>query len=617
MTSEFKSLRAAALLAIFFLTLSAASQGCTTFIVTPGASEDGSMYVGHTNDGYGRGILGHNLTEDDIKVVYVPAADPSPGSERAVHFDPTSGSDEPTHSAENDHSDVASIPEVNHTYGYLTASYGIMNEHQLMCGECTDYAKVQPNFEPERRIFYSSELSNIALERCTGAREAVELVGSLIDDYGYYGTGETLLFADPEEAWVIEMCGYDLNASGRAYDPKSSGGGLWVAKKVEDGEVFVASNTFRIRDVDPEDPEMLYSENLFLVAQDKGWWSPEDGTLDWLKTVSTGEYSHPYYSLARVWSVYHRIAPSKNFSPYVEDTWSRDYPFSVRPDEKLGTEEVLSIFRDHYEGTVFDLRAGMAAGPYGNPYRNRGPFDDHAKFEAGEIKPGAWPRPISAFFCSYSYVAQGRSSLPHPIGGMCWFGFAQPYETCYIPIRAGVSSIPGEFSSGNRSVLDRDSAWWAFNFVTNWACLCYDSMIEDIQREQRRIETEEIRDLPEIESQAEEILDSQGTEACREFLTEICNENALSVLDDWWKLADRLVVRYSNGMINDFENGSTILSGYPNWWLNETGYQYGPRIYEFEELRQLDGVVYVNETVHVDPGTELEHIREDQCPTCN
>lgn len=335
MISRWKSFITSAFFLAVLLILSATSQGCTTFIITPGASENGSMYVGHTNDGYGRGVLGHNLTEDDIKVVYVPAANHSNGSERAVLFDPNSGSDEPTHSAETDHPDVVFIPEVNHTHGYLTASYGIMNEHQLMCSECTDYAKVQPNFEPEKRIFYSSELSNIALERCTGAREAVELVGSLIEDYGYYGTGETLLFADPLEAWVIEMCGYDLNASGRAYDPNSSGGGLWAAKKVEDGEVFVASNTFRIRNIDSKDPEMLCSENLFLVAQDKGWWSPEDGTLDWLKTVSTGEYSHPYYSLARVWSIYNRIAPSKNFSPYVEDTWSRDYPFSVKPDEKL------------------------------------------------------------------------------------------------------------------------------------------------------------------------------------------------------------------------------------------------------------------------------------------
>lgn len=142
-------------------------------------------------------------------------------------------------------------------------------------------------------------------------------------------------------------------------------------------------------------------------------------------------------------------------------------------------------------------------------------------------------------------------------------------------------------------------------------------MIKDIQSEQRRIEAIEISNQPEIDMQAEEIFENESIEACREFLTGSCNENALSVLDDWWNLADRLIVKYSNGMINDFENETTVLGGYPEWWLNETGYQYGPRIYQVEELRQLEGVVYVNETVQTNPGKELEYIKENQCPTCS
>nr|WP_258006159.1 C69 family dipeptidase [Mesotoga sp. B105.6.4] len=97
------------------------------------------------------------------------------------------------------------IPQVPHTYAYFDGSYGIMNEHQLMFGECTDGAKIQIGPEPGRRIFYSSELSRVALERCKTAREAVDLIGFLIEEYGYYGTGETLPVADPNEAWIIEM----------------------------------------------------------------------------------------------------------------------------------------------------------------------------------------------------------------------------------------------------------------------------------------------------------------------------------------------------------------------------------------------------------------------------
>jgi len=125
----------------------------------------------------------------------------------------------------------------------------------------------------------------------------VELMGTLIEKYGYYGTGETLPVADPNEAWVMEMA------------PSPTGtGGLWVAKKVPDGEMFVAANEFRIRDINPDDPDVLYGKDLFKIAEQYGWWSPSQGTLDWLPTVSLGEYNHPYYSLRRVWRFCQRLA---------------------------------------------------------------------------------------------------------------------------------------------------------------------------------------------------------------------------------------------------------------------------------------------------------------------
>ncbi|MFA6225826.1 MAG: C69 family dipeptidase [Methanoregula sp.] len=313
---------------------------------------------------------------------------------------------------------LAYITEVNHTYGYYTGAYAIMNEHQLMFGECTDLTKAEPSFDRDKRIFYSTELSNIAAERTITAWEAVLLIGSLIDQYGYYGTSETLPIADPDEAWVIEMAG-----------------------GTTDGTVFVAANTFRIRDVGPDDPDMLYSKNLFATARANGWWNPSQGKLDWLRAVSNGEYAHPYYSLARVWSVYDWIAPLRNFSPFISDTYSRNYPFSIKPDHLLTIPDVLSLFRNHYEGTVFDLTTGEAAGPFKNQYRWRGTFDDHARISPGEVKPGAWPRAVSEMFTGYSYIVQGRSSMPDTVGGVIWFGFAQPSETVYMPFYAGGTSV--------------------------------------------------------------------------------------------------------------------------------------------------------------------------------
>lgn len=162
--------------------------GCTTFVVTPGASENGEMYVGHTNDGLGECVLGHNLSEDKTRVVYIPPSDPPYGSKRPVLYDPNAGSENP-----GGEEILGYIPEVTHTYGYFTSAYGIMNEYQLMAGECTDHAKIAPGAQAGERMFYSSELSNVILERARTSREAVELAGNLIDTYGYYGDGDLSL----------------------------------------------------------------------------------------------------------------------------------------------------------------------------------------------------------------------------------------------------------------------------------------------------------------------------------------------------------------------------------------------------------------------------------------
>ncbi|MDD4649464.1 MAG: C69 family dipeptidase [Desulfoplanes sp.] len=157
-----------------------------------------------------------------------------------------------------------------------------MNEHQLMFGECTDGAKVQAEPVSGKLLFYSSELGRVAAERCKTAREAVLLIGHLIETYGYCGTGETLPIGDPEKGWVIEM----------APSPEGKGG-LWVAKKIPDGEVFVASTELRIREIGPDDPNTLFGKDLYSIAQKHGWWKPADGKLDWLRTVSEDEYNPP------------------------------------------------------------------------------------------------------------------------------------------------------------------------------------------------------------------------------------------------------------------------------------------------------------------------------------
>lgn len=576
--------------------------GCTTFVVTREASEDGSVFVGHSNDGFGSGLVYNRIREDMVSFRHVPARDHPEGAMRQVVYDPNSGGEflgeAPSSGAET--VVIGEIPEVNHTYAYITGSYGIINEHQLMTGECTDYAKIHPGAEKGKRIFYSSELSNIALERCKTAREAVLLIGDLIETYGYYGTGETLIFADPADAWVIEMCGGTPEGTG----------GYWAAQQIEPGEIFVAANEFRIRELSADNPRQIFSENLARDAEKMGWWNASDGPLDWAAVFGIGEYSHPYYSQARVWRIFDRLAPSLSLSPYVDGPFSTAYPFSIRPDEPVNITRALSLFRDHYEGTVYDLTAPPAGGPFGDPYRVWGEFDLHDAPYEGELKPGSWPRPISTDPCGYSYICQGRSSLPDPIGGVCWLGLSSPSETCYVPFYAGVYHLPKPYLHGSHWEFDLNTAFWPYELLQNWARLMYSNIAPEIKAEQERIEGAAIARQPEIEAKARELYASDEQEA-RQYLTEYTNETAMNALHDWIALMGRMIVTYRNGNYNDVQNRSITNIGYPAWWYESSGYQYGPRVYDIEGLKEIPGVRYTGEVANI-TGDPIEYIREYQ-----
>ncbi|MBN2735197.1 MAG: C69 family dipeptidase [Methanomicrobiaceae archaeon] len=588
-----------ALFILLLICIPMAVSACTIYVVTPDASSDGSVYAGHTNDGVGKDW--RNI--DDVIATYIPAADHNPGDTRAVYFDPNSGSDAAGNKAGGDStlSIIGYIPQVPHTYGYYTASYGMINDQNLISAECTDYAKYEPNAKENIRMFYSSELSNVALERCTKAKEAVILVGDLIDTYGYYGTGETLIFADEKEAWVIEMCG----------NPADETGGLWAAQRIPDGEIFVAANEFRIRDILPGNPDILYSKDLFENVEKAGYWSPSDGVFDWLPAVSYGEYSHPYYSLMRIWRLESKLAPSLNLSPYVENSYTRDYPFSVKPDVKVDFDTAINMFRDHYEGTEFDLTKGSAAGPFGNPYRYLGPMDAHTDFQNEtymEVRAGANVRPISAIFCSYSYIAHIRPNLPEELKGVLWFGPAVAYETVYAPVYANSENISTSYSQGSRLKYNYNTAYWTFDLLTNWAMLKYDAMIGDIKKGQKHLETQSYDMLIETDKKAAEFLDNGDIKSAKSVLTDFTVNRGEEIITDWKILTATLIVKYSNGLVTNPVTEDVTEGGYPDEWYNETGYQYGPRVYQFDELRDTPGLDYTNKTVLVKRDSTFDQI---------
>ncbi|MGE5340004.1 MAG: dipeptidase [Candidatus Omnitrophota bacterium] len=573
---------------------------CTIMIVGKEASTDGSVIISHTDDG---------LT--DGRVIYVPARkwDLSLPDEnkRPVYYDNASLGSNLTYNSTDirryignyrgpgyqtqsegyaESRPIGYIDQVAETYAYFDSSYGIMNEHNLMISECTCGAKVHP--EPDKkRLFYSAELSRVALERCQTAPEALKLIAELIRDYGFYGTGETLLIGDHNEAWVMEMCGYDADGSN----------GIWVAQRVPDNHYFIAANEFRIRDIYMSDEEknmtaaqrkkaetqglpyyvsndkentVLYSKNLFSICKEKGWIDPTATQLDWLPTVSYGEYSHPYYSLRRVWRGFSKAAPLSHLSPKVEDGYTRNYPFSLQPDKKLSVADIAAIYRDEYEGTEFDLTVGPAAGPFANPVRYYVNPDHGNTWNLNTYTPqGAWERPISVYNCGFLWINQAKKVKDEVIG-ISWIGLDRPLANCLMPFYTKMPELPKSMQIMNLLEFEfkGPSAFWAFNFVANYVNLNYAYMMKDLAHVQNEWESKAFKRINEV-------LATGNTKG----LVNFCTRHVKDVLAAWWDLATRLIVQYNDGALTTGPNSVMEKIDYPRKWLREVGYYDGPTKY--------------------------------------
>jgi dipeptidase len=544
----------------------------TTMIVTKGASADGSMIAAHSYNG--------DLA--DASIVFVPAKDWQAGAVRPVYASAAANGDITQYNAflmprisDKNRAEgynyigvkrtkpIGYIPQVSHTYAYLDANYGIINEYGLMFGECSNNSLFANEPDPNKRIFYGAELSRVALERAQTARQAIEIIGSLVEKYGYYGPGETLALADGDEAWVMEI----------APSPEGKSG-LWVAQKVQDGHFFVAAEEFRIRDIVENSSMQMRSSNLFTVAEKYKIRKPQDieQPMDWLLTVSAGEKNHPYYSLRRLWRAFSLVSPSLKLSPWVKDGYTRDYPFSIKPDKKIKLETIRALYRDHYEETEFDLTKGIAAGAFGNPNRYFSSTDIR-NYEQQNIKlEGAWETPISDSNTLYAYISQNKPNMLFGFNAISWIALDTTAESVFVPL--AVSQLPEIYGRGNPSAYEADSAYWIYNTPAEFANVRYNYIVKDIRERADIYEKNSERIIAESSKQLLAAAKADAQKAALEF-SKVLNKNALTVFGEWRNLFFELLVKYNQGYINSLQEMSQK-EGYSQEWLKKTNYKDGP-----------------------------------------
>ncbi|NQT96185.1 MAG: C69 family dipeptidase [Candidatus Marinimicrobia bacterium] len=499
-------------------------QACTNLLVTRGASEDGSIMITYTCDGEFHPIL-----------ECLPAATHESGDSLEI-FDWTGQL-------------RGKIKQVEQTYAVV----GLINEYQLAISETTFGGRDELH-NPDGLLHYW-DLMQLALQRAKTAREAITVMTDLVAEYGYRSTGESFSIADTKEAWILEMIGPGPGVNGA----------IWVAVKIPDGYISAHANKARIGKI-PTKPkkDFFYSTNIKTTAIDRGYYDPDGKEpFRFCEAYCPATPSNQRYADGRVWSIFRRAALSQNFSSdyyrAVDD--AAPYPLWIKPDQKLSLSDVFALMRDHYEGTAYDMTKGLDAGPYGNPYRWR-PMTwtiDSVDY--------AWERPISTQQTGFSFVSQSRAKLPNAVGGIIWYGVDDTWFTCYTPLYCSIYALPKSFTVGSLQEFSWDSAWWVFNFVSNYTNLKYSMMIEDVQTVQQTIEAKHLAMQPVIEATTVDLLKS-NPELAREYLTDYSIRQAEAMVERWRKLGQDLIVKYNDGYVKN-EKGQPQGEGYPEGWLRQ------------------------------------------------
>lgn len=492
---------------------------CTNLLVTKGASADSATYLVYLNDGEWL----YNLSQTNAKDHNI---------NDSIVYNSISGI--PT-----------KIHQVAHTYAIIGFQ---MNEFQLAIGETTFTGR--KNLWDKNMPLKYWDLMRLALLRAKTAREAINVITSLVKIYGYGSEGESFSIADPNEAWLLEMVGTG-----------GKGGAIWVARKVPDGMIVAHANHSRIGEFPLNNPEnCLYSKNVVSFAIKKGYYNPNSSEpFEFNTAYDPASPEHLKYTETRIWSIYNRAAPLlKLSSDYNRGKQNaKRYPLFIKPDKKLSLQDVFALVRGHYEGTEFDMTKGVQAGPFGNPNRLR-PLN----WEVDSTKY-SWERAISISNTAFSFVAQLRNYLPNEIGGIAWFGVDDTYTTCYFPVYCSVTKISKPFATGDINHYSQQSAWWAFNFAANYANTRYSDIVVDIKDEQKRTENLLVSQQDSVEA----IALTLSTPDRIKFLTQYSDSMGKMVHQRWVKLGDKLVTKYNDGYVKD-ENNHIKSKGYSNEWLN-------------------------------------------------
>ena len=525
---------------------------CTNFIVGKKASSDGSVFVTYNADSYGA----------FMPLYHYPAATHQPGEMRKVYEWDTNKY-------------LGEIAEAPQTYNVI----GNANEWQVTIGETT-FGGREEMADSTGIIDYGS-LIYIALQRSKSAREALRVMTSLVEQYGYYSEGETFSVADKDEAWMLEMmgCGPDRT--------KSKERTVWVAIRIPDDAIAAHANQSRITKFldgryvrvkmtdlfskkyaltakKPITNLMVCSDNVVSYARTMGWFEGKDADFSYNGVYAAPDFSGRRYCEARVWSFFNRF--SDDFTAYVpyaagKEKDAKEMPLWIIPNKKVSLQDLRNAMRDHYEGTPFALDSDIGGGIYQMPYR---PSPLSFKIDGQEYYN---ERPISTQQTAWSFISQMRSFMPREVGGCFWFGNDDGNMVAYTPMYASITRVPKCFSGEGVDdvTFSMDNAFWVCNWVSNMVYPRYSQMFPSLLEVRDSLDASYDRLQPEIEAKALGLPEAKRVA----FLTDYSCQKGQEMIARWQKLAFFLIVKYNDMVVKPTDK---------NGMFERSPYGHGARV---------------------------------------
>lgn len=485
---------------------------CTNFIVGKKASADGSVMVTYNDDSYGKfGYLCH-----------YPAAKHANGEMRKIY------------NWENG-AYLGEIPEARETFNVV----GNINQFQLCITETTFSGREE--LAAHEGILDYGSLIYIALQRCKTAREAISLMTSLVQEYGYYSSGESFSVCDKNEAWILEMIGKG----------KGDKGAVWVAVRIPDDCISGHANQSRITTFPLNDKNnCIYSDDVISFAREKGYFSGKDEEFSFRDAYNPLDFSGIRACDARVWSFFQKHDKSMDqYLPYINgDASAPSMPLYIKVDHKISAHDLKEAMRNHYEDTPLDLTSDAGAGPWMMPYR-----PSPLTFEDSKGNTFFNERPVSTQQTAFTLVSQLRSWLPDEIGGLMWYGCDDANMIAYVPVYCGTTAIPTAFakSTSNAVTFNPNSAFWICNMVSNMVYPRYSALIGDLRTAQNELESYYESSTDSIEKAA---LALKGDKRIA-FLNEQLDKDTMKMMTRWQELAGYIIVKHNDMVVKNEIDG--------------------------------------------------------------